>query len=265
MTDLVLVVGENESAQEVGAALKASGYEVVSAPDGFYATLVLERERPAAVVVPYQLSDMPAVELGSILAEDPQLAEVRRVLIGAPAEILGGAKGDDLLRLFDLVIPVGAVGRTLAASLSLCGGPAGQSTEGMRGNLEAVDFPELVQLLAGSGRPGVLRLDLRPRGGNLADHQSAEVGEARLYFDHGEIVHCIAGKQSGEQAFDYLLEIGLAGETEFRYERQSRADVFKLPRSIHGRADQLLLAAAARRDARRWESETSEKGKRSSA
>ena len=248
MKPLVLLIGDGETARGLEAALAQAGCRVETAPDGFYATLALERKNPVAVVVPYELDDMPAAELGAILAEDPNLADVRRVLIGVPPDVHGGATGDELRRAFDLVISSAVSPSRLADGVcSFILPRRNEATGGLRGNLDAVDFPELVQLLAGSGDAGVLLL-------KLPDETRLGVdGRARLYFDRGKIVHCTFGEESGERAFDSVLDVALAGRAEFRYQRLSREEIFKLPRSLHGRADQVLLSAAARRDARQWE------------
>lgn len=242
MSARVLLVGEDDRLTPLRLCLLAAGLEVETAPDGFYATLYLERRRPAAVLVPLHLQDMTAAELGTILADDPTLAEVRRVLVPLAGDELAGGElaGGELADTFDLVLPAGVADELLAERVATLVDPERQTDDGadLSGSLATVDFAQLTQLLAGSRAPGVLRLDLG----------QGEDGEARIYFDRGEIVHCTWGEASGGRAFRDILRAALAEPAPFHYERLSTAEIFKLPKSLTGSVTRLLLTAAAEID-----------------
>jgi CheY-like chemotaxis protein len=223
---------------ELGLVLAETGFEVETAPDGFYATTLLERSRPAAVVTAAELPDMEPVELAEILAGDPMLAGVRRVLVTAP-----GAPPPDaaVAALFDLVLPPGTP-RQSAALLAIAlaaGSPAvaaGAPVEAasLTGTLGAVDFPQLVQMLAASRLAGALHLGLAP--------------EASVYFDRGEVIHCAWGRLHGWSAFREVLRAALAGDAPFQYWRLGLAEAFRVPRTLGAPVQELLLDAAIELD-----------------
>lgn len=218
----------------LGLVLAEAGFEVETAPDGFYATTLLERSRPAAVVTAAELPDMEPAELAQILAGDPVMAGVQRVLVTAP-----GAPPPEaaVAALFDLVLPPGTA-RQSAALLAIAlearapAAAADTPTEAasLTGTLGAVDFPQLVQMLAASRLAGALHLGFTP--------------EASVYFDRGEVIHCAWGPFLGRSAFREVLRAALAGDAPFQYWRLGLAEAFRIPRSLGGPVQQLLLDAA---------------------
>lgn len=222
----------------LGLVLTEAGFEVETAPDGFYATTLLERSRPAAVVAAAELPDMEPVELAQILAGDPALAGVQRVLVTAP-----GAPPPDaaVAALFDLVLPPGTP-RQAAALLAIAldtrspakaAGAPGEAAS-LTGTLGAVDFPQLVQMLAASGLAGALHLGFTP--------------EASVYFDRGEVIHCAWGPLQGRSAFREVLRAALAADAPFQYWRLGLAEAFRVPRSLGSPVQELLLNAAIELD-----------------
>lgn len=250
MRRLLLVGGEPLAALE--PVLAAAGFEVETAPDGFYATTLLERSRPAAVLVPAELPDMTAGELAQIVAGDPALAGVRRVLV-TPA----GAEPPDaaVAEHFDLVLPPGtpeqsalllrmALDRRPAAAQ---GSPAGEPAT-LAGTLDAIDFPHLVQMLAASRVAGLLVLGFAP--------------EARVFFDRGEIVHCEWGDLQGRRAFREVLSTALAADAPFRYRRLGLAEAFRVNRTVGAAVQELLIDSAIELDESRADGPAAQGGPR---
>ncbi len=240
----VLIVSDDERLWVLRRSLLAAGLKVETAPDGFYATLSLERRRPTAILMPSRLSDMTAIELSNILADDPALADVRRVLLLFIGDqgvdpAAGGASRKELAASFDLVIPDGLPEELIAERVvALIGSGSAFSGNGLSGNLGTVDFAQLIQLLGGSREPGVLHLELG---------HGAPI-EARIYFDRGEIVHCAWGDEDGEEAFRTILRMALVEPARFRYQQLPRAGLFKVPKTLNSPAHRLLLTAAAQID-----------------
>ena len=221
-------------------SLAAGGFEVEVAPDGFYATQVLERRRPAAVLAPVRLPDMGADELAQILASDPALRAVRRILVPLPGEPLPDAA---TASGFHLVLPPETTPQqaALLVQVALTPEPAAPGADepgappSLSGTLGAVDFAQLAQLLAESRLAGVLGVGLPG-------------GEGFVYFDRGEIVHCVWGALRGRAAFREILRAALSGGAPFRYRRLGLPEAFRLPKTLGLTVQRLLLDVAVELD-----------------
>lgn len=228
-------------------SLAEAGFEVATAPDGLYATQLLERAPAAAVLTPLRLPDMAAGELAQILAADPALAAVRRILVPLPHEPLPDTA---TARAFHAVMPPGTPPRQAAVLVHLALAPAPperrddpatagaappRAADAMSGTLGAVDFAQLVQLLAESRLAGVLGVELPG-------------GEGLVYFDRGEVVHCAWGALRGREAFREVLAAALAGPAPFHYRRLGLAEAFRVPRSLGLPVQKLLLDASVELD-----------------
>jgi hypothetical protein len=228
---VLLVGGGSETLSGLGRSLAEVGFDVEVAPDGFYAALLLERRRPAAIVVPSSLPDMRPQELGQILASDPDLAAVQRILVPLSAEELPDA---ETAEHFHLVLPLGATPDRLAllvqAALDPARAAAGPKPT-LAGTLEAVEFAPLTQLLAETRLVGVLRI-------GFAD------GEALVYFHRGEVIHCRWGEIEGRRAFQEILRASLSASATFRFDKLGLTEAFRVPRTMGGPVQNLLLAAA---------------------
>ena len=241
---LLLVEGGAGTAGALDAlrkSLAADGFEVEVVPDGFYATQVLERRRPAAVVAPVRLPDMAADELAQILASDPALEAVRRILVPLPGEPLPDAA---TAARFDLVLPPDTSPQQAAVRIHLAlsaePAPAPGAVEpgapaSLSGTLGAVDFAQLAQLLAESRLAGVLGVGLPGE-------------EAFVYFDRGEVVHCVWGELRGRDAFREILRGALSGGAPFRYRRLGLPEAFRLPKTLGLPVQRLLLDSAVELD-----------------
>jgi CheY-like chemotaxis protein len=228
---VLIAGGEAAALAALRRSLGEAGFRVEVSPDGFYAALLLERERPAAVLVPSSLPDMEPRELGQILRSDPDLSAIQRILIPLSA---GELPDPETAELFHLVLPAGAAAERQAALVEAAlapGRPAAEPAPSLSGTLEAVDFPQLIQLLAETRLSGVLRI--RFKG-----------SEAQIYFNRGEVIHCAWGEFEGRRAFVEILRAAVAPGVPFRYEKMSLTDAFRLPKTITGPVQKLLLAAA---------------------
>lgn len=233
--------GTAEALDTLRRNLAADGFEVEVVPDGFYATQVLERRRPAAVVAPVRLSDMEADELAQILASDPALKSVRRILVPLPGDPLPDAA--TAVR-FDLVLPPETPPQQAVVRIHLAlapePAPAPDAVEpgapaSLSGTLGAVDFAQLAQLLAESRLAGVLGVGLPGE-------------EGFVYFDRGEVVHSAWGTLRGRDAFREILRGALSGGAPFRYRRLGLPEAFRLPRTIGLPIQRLLLDVAVELD-----------------
>jgi hypothetical protein len=137
VTKILLIEPDPVRAATLAAALAAAGgVEVLSAPDGFYALTLMERELPDLVVVAGTwLGGIGVGELGAIVRSDPALAGVRLALCASPAAPPADLNGGGV---FDLVLDAAAATAELATSLrSLAGlpsaAPSGFATAEMPG------------------------------------------------------------------------------------------------------------------------------------
>lgn len=234
---ILLVEGSLEGQSELGRALEDAGFEVVVAPDGFFATTLLERNRPAMLLTGTELPDMGALELMQILADDPHLADLRRVLLPRAAD---GEVPQELAAAFDLVLPPGVAPAHLAAilrrSLATPSLTSPAPAPSLKGTLDALEFASLAQLLGNAELTGVLRLTFEP-------------GEGLIYFDRGQVVHAVFGEARGMEAFVAVTRnAGATAGAAFRFEKLGTAEVFCLPRSLGTSIHKLLLAAAVELD-----------------
>lgn len=235
----VLLIGPEPSfGAALARGLEAGGLAVSSVRDGFSGLSIAERERPAAVVVWDDVTDIAPLELGVVLRHDEALASMALVLVVTGR---GAAVGPARESVFDQVVAAGAgepdLRRTVVGLIGRQSTPDSRSLQlaPLRGSLcgssDVLPLVDLIQTLAGGGHSGVLEI----------------VGEegftAEMVLEDGLVRHVQAGQGRGLQAFTGLLRATEMISVGFRFEVRPTAEVARYPPTVMKTANVLLLTS----------------------
>jgi twitching motility protein PilT len=92
----------------------------------------------------------------------------------------------------------------------------------LQGNLRYFEVPDILQLISGSGRTGIMTI--RPEGGK---------SETQLFCREGRIVHAASGERQGE---DVIYELFLLEEGSFQFEPVE----IRCPETVRGTLENIL-------------------------
>ncbi|MFC1699262.1 response regulator [Candidatus Omnitrophota bacterium] len=94
MAKKILVVDDNRDTQELVAyRLKASGYEVISAPDGETGLRKMKEDRPDLVILDVRMPQMDGFECCRIARSDPELKGLPIIFLSTAAQAWDLKKG----------------------------------------------------------------------------------------------------------------------------------------------------------------------------
>lgn len=220
----------------IGAGLA----NVTGVSRGSFALTMLERDRPDLIVSRAEVPDIDGWELCAIIRSDPSMQGVLFLLLAGPDDVPDGAieggpdrmlvgeftpttivaEAQSLLTQAAETAPVPAIARTTS-------GP-----HGLRGSLTVMELPDLAQAIALGAKTGSLLLCF-------------EVGDGRIVFERGRVVHAEFGLLTGESAFAALVTTAhRERKGAFAFDALERL-VPGLPRTIDREVKQLLLSVAA--------------------
>lgn len=236
MPRVLLVDPDPDSRGAFRQALELARYEVTIAPTGSFALTMLERNQPDVIVTQGHVSDMDGCELFSIVRSDPVTRGVRFLLLAGADKKLAAAATDAGV---DMVC-TGYV--TLAAVVSRVssvlhpGSPVQDPSRIVHGSLGVMELPEVVRAISTSDKTGRLMLSLDSDEGFIA-------------FDSGKAVHAEFQGKTGEAAFGALVRVAQRERGgSFWFSPMGAQEVARVPRTIHGDVDSLLLKIAAEID-----------------
>ncbi len=242
MKSALLIDPDKTRAGALVEKLKEGGLDMRTAPGGFYALTMLEREQPDFLMIHSDLGDMTGWEFASIARRDPTLGQVQLIHLAASKDIV--VPGDPA-NSFDLVVEVEADNEAMARRIFLLlatvstvevvlpndlgiGGKKIAEGKNFTGPLEELSFAELTQILSEGRKSGLLTLTL-----------GEEVG--LVVFKEGKIRHSTYMNSQGYQAFVtlFLNTREIKGGT-FQFEALNIEELTLFPSTINATAQQLL-------------------------
>jgi len=180
--------------KRLGEALRHEGYEVTHSTSGAYALTMLEWNTPAAILCATNLREMGALEIAPILRADPKTAEIPVIALGSGGEqALMEAYRAGCDEYIDRRVPPVEIAqhvRNFLQSRQIGFQPTQMlpiaDTE-LSGNLQHLDLPGVMQMLAHARQTGAL-------------HINAGVVDGIIFFDAGELSHAEYGEYFGDEA-----------------------------------------------------------------
>src|SRR6202167_5903767 len=180
--------------KRLGEALRHEGYEVTHSTSGAYALTMLEWNTPAAILCATNLREMGALEIAPILRADPKTAEIPVIALGSGGEqALMEAYRAGCDEYIDRRVPPVEIAqhvRNFLQSRQIGFQPTQMlpiaDTE-LSGNLQHLDLPGVMQMLAQARQTGAL-------------HINAGVVDGIIFFDAGELSHAEYGEYFGDEA-----------------------------------------------------------------
>jgi CheY-like chemotaxis protein len=180
--------------KRLGEALRHEGYEVTHSTSGAYALTMLEWNTPSAILCATNLREMGALEIAPILRADPKTAEIPVIALGSGGEqALMEAYRAGCDEYIDRRVPPAEIAqhvRNFLQSRQIGFQPTQMlpiaDTE-LSGNLQHLDLPGVMQMLAHARQTGAL-------------HINAGVVDGIIFFDAGELSHAEYGEYFGDEA-----------------------------------------------------------------
>jgi CheY-like chemotaxis protein len=219
---LLVVDGDPKTLRVLDVSLRAAAFEVEVATTGAEALVRLEHGSFDLVVADTQLAEVDGFELALRMRQNlawsqipllfltsDQTAEsrIRSVEVGADDYLVKPAYVKEMMTRIE-----GLLRRSERARLA-----AGRESEGrFAGSIADIRVVDLVQLVEGSGRSGVVHL-AGPAG-----------APAALYFRQGKVVDAEVGRLSGADAL-YRLFAWTEGAFEIAFRSIRRRDVIEKP------------------------------------
>lgn len=122
MTGRVLVIDDDRAiAQLTSIVLRAAGYEVEAAHDGYSGLERVRQMRPDVIVLDLRLPDIDGFEVAGLLGQDPELSSTPIIILSAnvqeQARMRASAAGVAafIAKPFEKQVVLSAVGDALAA------------------------------------------------------------------------------------------------------------------------------------------------------
>jgi CheY-like chemotaxis protein len=180
--------------KRLSEALRLEGFEVMHSASGGYALTMLEWNAPAAILCATNLREMSALEIAPILRADPKTADIPIIALGSGGEqALMEAYRAGCDEYIDRRVPPPEIAqhvRNFLHSRQIGFQPTQMlpiaDTE-LSGNLQHLDLPGVMQMLAQARQTGAL-------------HINAGVVDGIIFFDAGELSHAEYGEYFGDEA-----------------------------------------------------------------
>lgn len=247
-------------------ALTIAGFEVAAAPNGAFAVTTLEWECPDVIVSSAKVQDMDGYELFTLVRKHPTTLDTPFLLLAGrdrPTALAAAEAGVNMVLTGDVALDVivarvaellkdgdgpearpirriESAGKRRAveplwAAVEKGGGKLVPSpgAASLQGSLDVMDLAEVTQAIALGGKTGSLVV-------------AFSVGEGRVLFEVGRLVHASFAGRTGEDAFAALIQTSQhESQAAFRFNQMARAELVSLPKTISRSVDQLLLSIAA--------------------
>jgi CheY-like chemotaxis protein len=180
--------------KRLSEALRQEGYEVMHSTSGAYALTMLEWNTPAAILCATNLREMGALEIAPILRADPKTVDIPIIALGSGGEqALMEAYRAGCDEYIDRRVQPPEIAqhvRNFLHSRQIGFQPTqmipSADTE-LSGNLQHLDLPGVMQMLAHARQTGAL-------------HINAGVVDGIIFFDAGELSHAEYGEYFGDEA-----------------------------------------------------------------
>jgi CheY-like chemotaxis protein len=179
------------------SSLQKEGYATIEVFDGEAALEQIKSEKPDLVLADIAMPKVDGFELCQIIRNDPALAYIPFIFLTAKGELHDRVKGlnfgadDYISKPFHISEVVARIKVVIQRSAPPSAVAEDNETD-LRGNLEQMGMPEVVQTLSMAKKTGCLKII-----------NQSKVG--RLYFQGGDVVHATLDKYKNEEAAYRLL------------------------------------------------------------
>ena len=213
---ILLADGDPKSLRVLDVSLRSAGFDVRSASTGTEAWAMLQESAPELIIADTQLAGIDGFELCARLRKNASTATVPFILLSAdkgPEHRVRGiqAGADDYLIKPAYVNEVLSRARGLLQRRERERLNVGPGHERFRGQLADITVVDLLQLIEGNGRSGIVHLI------------GVSGAPGTIFFRHGKVVDAEVGRLSGMDALSRLFS-WTAGTFEIEWKSIRRAD-----------------------------------------
>ncbi len=245
MSRILLIEPKEKDQRVLAALLIEAGIEVMPAPDGFFALMMLEKNPPDLVLMPSLLKDMSAGEFCAIVRSDPTLEGLAVGVIATAADPVLSHQDASFDMVLEPGLPVPAISRRVSSflqkdrkTLSSHSGAVSVPTELPKddalllwGSLEIMGLLQVCQVILETGRTGLLSL-------------SFSAGQGYLRFLDSLLIDARFQELEGEEALRAMHKTSSRETgTTFRFEAQDTSHQSSFPRTLELKLEDLLLTA----------------------
>jgi CheY-like chemotaxis protein len=180
------------------SSLKKAGYDTFEALDGEAAQEIIEQENPDLILADITMPKVDGFELCKRVRENPITANIPFMFLTAKGELNDRVKGlnlgadDYIAKPFHIAEVTARIKAILQRSVPSAAAPKTEPESDLKGNLEQMGLPEIMQTLGMAHKTGGLKLVNGPKVG-------------KLYFENGNIVQATLGKYKDEEAVYRIL------------------------------------------------------------
>lgn len=195
------------------SSLQKEGYATIEALDGEAALEQIKSAQPDLILADIAMPKINGFELCEMVRNDPASAFIPFIFLTAKGELQDRVKGlnlgadDYISKPFHISEVIARIKVVLQRSVPVAQNVEEAETD-LRGNLEQMGMPELIQTLAMNKKTGGLKII-----------NQANIG--KMYFQGGDIIQAALGKYKSEEAVYRMLTWE---EGYFEFDSKDRAE-----------------------------------------
>jgi len=196
---LILIADDDE---KVVALLKSSlqkeGYHTSEAFNGATALELAKKQLPDLILADVTMPEMDGFELCKHIRENDATMHIPFIFLTAKGELNDKVTGlnlgadDYISKPFHISEVTARIKSILQRIMMLSQHPHVQEESDLKGNLEQMHLPEVIQTLSMNQKTGGLKITSNNRVG-------------KIYFENGEVIQALLGQFKGEEALYRIL------------------------------------------------------------
>ncbi|GAK51753.1 response regulator [Candidatus Moduliflexus flocculans] len=204
----ILIADDDE---KVVALLKSSlqkeGYQTTEAYNGATALELAKKQVPDLILADVTMPEMDGFELCKHIRDDDTTMHIPFIFLTAKGELNDKVTGlnlgadDYISKPFHISEVTARIKSILQRIAMLSQHPHAQEESDLKGNLEQMHLPEVIQTLSMNQKTGGLKINSGNRSG-------------KIYFENGEVIQALLGQIKGEEAL-YRILVWDEGTFEF--------------------------------------------------
>jgi len=211
----ILIADDDEKILALlSSSLRKSGFVTFQAINGEVAFELTKKEKPDLILADITMPQMDGFELCKLIREDPVTEHIPFVFLTAKGELHDRVAGlnlgadDYISKPFHISEVIARIKSILQRAAVMSGQPADETELDLKGNLEQMQFAEVIQTLGMNQKSGGLKI---VNGSKVA----------KIYFENGDIIQASMNEYENEEAVYRIISWE---EGSFEFDSKDRAE-----------------------------------------